>query len=113
MCEHVYYRIIHVPVSRPFRAVRVGHDDRESKPSTSPSRTSSGSSVAGSRSAPRLNMGMATKQILSGIGHRGPRTGRETRRREREGGAYGGEKTAGSKHQGEQNRVPISSIIIL
>lgn len=58
-------------------------------------------------------MGMATKQILSGIGHRGPRTGRETRRREREGGAYGGDKTAGSKHQGEQNRVPISGIMIV
>ena len=54
------------------------HDDRDSRRSVSPA-SREGSGVGTSRSAPRLNMGVATKQILSGIGHGVTQTGREGR----------------------------------
>ena len=64
-------------------------------------------------------MGVATKQILSGIGHGVPSRGsREGRRRERGEGppqfsvlaAAGGEKIMGNQHPLEQNHVTSSAI---
>ena len=65
-------------------------------------------------------MGVATKQILSGIGHGVPSRGsREGRRRERGDGppqsstmaaTAGGEKVMGNQHPLEQNHVTSSAI---
>ena len=67
-----------------------------------------GSGVGTSRSAPRLNMGVATKQILSGIGHGVTRTGREGRRRERGEGPPSRENVTGSQQPPEHNHVSVS-----
>ena len=96
------------------------HDDRDGRRAASPATRSVGSGVGPSRSAPRLNIGMATKQILSGIGHGIPNRGsREGRRRERGDGppqssamaaAAGGEVVMGNQHPLEQNHVTSSAI---
>ena len=92
---------------RPAPVVRHTHDDRDPKRSSSASRSTTGIGV--SRSAPRLNIGAATKQILSGIGHGATRTSREGRRREKGEGQttmVTAEKVTGNQHPLEQNRVP-------
>ena len=99
--------------SRPVRPSRPAAGDRDGKVlSTSPSRVG-GSGVSSSRSGPRLDLGVATRQILSGIGHSASSrsSSREGRRREREGtGAAVIEKTAGKKLE---NRAPISGKYII
>lgn len=92
---------------RPVRAFRHCNDDRDTKSSPS-SLSRGGSGIGASRSAPRLNMGMATKQILSGIGHGATQRSREGRKRERGEAAPTGERTTGSQHPLEQNHVPRS-----
>ena len=98
------------------------HDDRDAKRASSPA-TRSGSGIGTSRSAPRLNMGMATKQILSGIGHAvSSRTSREGKRRERDRGegllphppvvstTTAGEKAVESQYPVEKNHVTPSGL---
>ena len=95
-------------------AVRHSHDDRDTRRAASPATRSGSGNVGTSRSAPRLNIGVATKQILSGIGHGVPsRTSREGRRRERGDGpaqsssaaAVAG--SAGEKMMGYQQQHPL------
>ena len=87
--------------------IRHSHDDRDSRRPVSPA-SRAGTGVGTSRSAPRLNMGVVTKQILSGIGHGVTRTGREGRRRERGEGPPSRENVTGSQQPPEQNHVSVS-----
>lgn len=106
-CHILLNTMFNYIICRPVPAVRHSHDDRDARgPISSSSRTGSG--VASSRSAPRLNLGAATKQILSGIGHGTARSGREGRRREKGDSPSSAEKVTGNHHQPEQNRVPNS-----
>ena len=101
VCPFVIY------LCRPVRTFRHHNDDRDTKSSpSSPSR--GGSGIGASRSGPRLNIGAATKQILSGIGHGATQRTRESRRSERADGAPTGEKVTGNQHPLEQNHIPRS-----
>ena len=109
-CSYIVSLCIPCSDCRPARPTRPVASERDEKvPSTSLSRVG-GAGVSSSRSVPRLDMGVATRQILTGIGHSASsRGGREGRRREREGGGTAvGEKTAGKKLEVEHNRVPTS-----